>query len=350
MAPHTIDALLLKYEKGGAGRSRLSSILNAVVVVTSMLSPVALAQDEASASEEPPPQVSRYANNPARLAVALQDGERVYRQHCRACHGRRGNGRGEAARFLNVAPRNFTTGVYKWRTTPTGSLPGDRDILRTIANGAPGTSMPAWRGRIPGADIDAVAQYIKTFSDRFANEEVPAAVPMPKTMPDLDDEAAQRGRMLFVLMQCWTCHGIQGRGDGPASDTLEDDDGNPIEAYDFTSGRFRSGRRPVDIYRTFTTGVNGTPMPSYDEALMIGGDAFQDFEQYRPAMASDGLAPLREFVSHMPTTEEIWSISEEERRAWATQSRWDLVAYVLALSKQRGRVWLYLTTPPYRTD
>jgi len=62
MAPHTIDALLLKYEKGGAGRSRLSSILNAVVVVTSMLSPVALAQDEASASEEPPPQVSRYAS------------------------------------------------------------------------------------------------------------------------------------------------------------------------------------------------------------------------------------------------------------------------------------------------
>ncbi|MFQ5827006.1 MAG: ethylbenzene dehydrogenase-related protein, partial [Dehalococcoidia bacterium] len=55
-----------------------------------------------------------------------------------------------------------------------------------------------------------------------------------------------------------------GRGDGPSASTLTDDWGFPIKATNLTQGwKFRGGSSPRDIYRTFTTGLNGTPMPSY---------------------------------------------------------------------------------------
>ena len=53
----------------------------------------------------------------------------------------------------------------------------------------------------------------------------------------------------------------------PSAAGLTDDWGNPIQPADFTTGIFKVGPRPEDIYRTFMTGLNGTPMPSYDAIL-----------------------------------------------------------------------------------
>jgi cytochrome c oxidase cbb3-type subunit 2 len=36
---------------------------------------------------------------------------------------------------------------------------------------------------------------------------------------------------------------------------------------DLTSGQFKSGPAVEDIYRTMTTGLSGTPMPSYRDSL-----------------------------------------------------------------------------------
>ena len=295
---------------------------------------------------EPPP-FSQPTLDPARLAQALAAGERVFNNNCAPCHGRRGDGRGPAARFLRIRPRNFTTGAYKYRTTPSGALPTDADILRTVRRGIPGTEMPRWAGRLPDSDLRAVVQYIKTFSPRFATEEMQAAIPMPTTTPRFDASSVQRGRMLYVLMRCWTCHGATGRGDGAAVATMVDDEHLPIVPQNFTRGEWRSGGRPLDVFRTFTTGINGTPMPSFDEALLVGRDAFTNLDSYVSVTTAEERAGLREFLSRLPTTEEIWGLGEDERRAGGTQLRWDLVAYVMALPSGAAIHWL--TGNPYAT-
>jgi len=164
---------------------------------------------------------------------------------------------------------------------------------------------------------------------------------MPASAPPEDDAARRRGRAMYVLLQCWTCHGMSGSGDGPAADTLVDDDGNPVRAYDFTQGQMRVGPRPIDVYRTFTTGVNGTPMPYYDEAIIVGRDGYSDLSTFETVLSEEGMTELRRFVAAMPTTEELWSLSERERIQWGARVRWDLVAYVRSLSGGDD-FWRYL--------
>ena len=284
---------------------------------------------------------------PGVLSVARERGAFVYRRYCASCHGPRGDGQGPAARFLRVAPRSFVAGVYKWRTTMSGELPTDADLIRTIRRGAPGTTMPAWEGRLSLADIFAVTQYIKSFSPRFT-EEQPQRLAMPADAPAFDRRTVARGRLMYVLMQCWTCHGMDGTGNGPAADTLVDDEGLPSIAYDFTQGRMRSGTRPIDVYRTYATGVNGTPMPSYDEAIAVGRDAYEDLTTFEAAITGSEMGQLRQFLASLPTTAELWALPEADRQTWAAARRWELVAYVLSLSGS-GAVLDYLGQDPYST-
>jgi mono/diheme cytochrome c family protein len=94
--------------------------------------------------------------------------------------------------------------------------------------------------------------------------------------------AIDRGKQLYDLLECWKCHGKEGRGDGPAAETLEPDIwGNPQRPFDFTSGGLKGGPTVKDIYRTFMTGLNGTAMPSYadifgepDGENILEGDAW----------------------------------------------------------------------------
>jgi DMSO reductase family type II enzyme heme b subunit len=54
---------------------------------------------------------------------------------------------------------------------------------------------------------------------------------------------------------------------------MKDEWGFPIRPVNFTkSWRFRAGDRLEDIYRTFTTGFNGTPMPSFVDAIPAAED------------------------------------------------------------------------------
>ncbi len=66
------------------------------------------------------------------------------------------------------------------------------------------------------------------------------------------------------MLECTTCHGEQGRGDGPSAATLSPDAWGTIsEAVRLHQGRLKSGAAPEDVYRTFMTGLSGTAMPSY---------------------------------------------------------------------------------------
>jgi hypothetical protein len=43
--------------------------------------------------------------------------------------------------------------------------------------------------------------------------------------------------------------------------------GHDAAAADLTSGMFRGGGRPIDLYRRIYSGINGTPMPSFSQAF-----------------------------------------------------------------------------------
>src|SRR4051812_9412553 len=74
----------------------------------------------------------------APLASHAADTADLYQARCAVCHGVAGQGDGPAAALLTPAPRDFTTGVYKFRSTPSGTLPTEADVLRTITRGLPG--------------------------------------------------------------------------------------------------------------------------------------------------------------------------------------------------------------------
>lgn len=202
-------------------------------------------------------------------------GENVYQRRCLGCHGANGDGNGLAATFLKVRPRNFQYALFKFRVTPSGSLPTDGDLMRTLNRGIRGTAMPSFH-MLQNKDRLAVIQYIKyeLSKDRsdpdspyayFAEEEPeqPFYLGYP---PAPSTELVVQGKAIWQDAKCWECHGNEGKGDGDKAE-LEDDFGYPIPPANLTKGLFKSGAGVKDIYRTITTGINGTPMPSYADSL-----------------------------------------------------------------------------------
>lgn len=193
-------------------------------------------------------------------------GKALYVRYCIFCHGPNGDGRGESAPYLDPKPRDFTKAIYKCRSTPSGSLPLDSDLYDTISRGVHSSGMPSWKPLLKQDRADLVA-YIKTFSSSFQEEKPGEPVTIPSETPASED-SIKRGAELFQSMNCWSCHGKDGRGHGPSAATLLDNKGNPITPFDFTSGRkFKCGETDGDMFRDLVTGLDGTPMPSFSGAM-----------------------------------------------------------------------------------
>jgi mono/diheme cytochrome c family protein len=193
-------------------------------------------------------------------------GRQLYYRYCWGCHGARGNGDGENAPYLNILPRNFVAATFKCRSTPTGTLPLDSDLYNTLKRGINFTNMPNWSALTDQQRADLVA-FIKTFSQRWKTEKPVDAIQIPAE-PALTVASIKHGGELFQKLECWKCHGQEGRGDGPSASTLTDSNDQPIRPYNFTSdNRSKCGRTNQDIYKIFMTGLDGTPMPSFADVV-----------------------------------------------------------------------------------
>ena len=202
----------------------------------------------------------------ARWTGHADAGKQLYFRYCSGCHGFRGDGNGENAQYLNILPRNFVAATFKCRSTPTGTLPTDEDLSRAIERGLVNSNMPSWSALTNQQRLDLVA-FIKTFSPRWKSEK-PGDPIQVTPEPAINLESIQHGKELFTKLECWKCHGAEGRGDGPAAASLTDNSNQPIHPYDFQSGsRFKCGTTNDDLFKIFMTGLDGTPMPSFADVL-----------------------------------------------------------------------------------
>jgi len=67
----------------------------------------------------------------------------------------------------------------------------------------------------------------------------------------------QKGSITFA-QNCIACHGELGDGRGPAAVAIVDH-----KPRDFTTGIYKYGAKPEQIFATITNGVNGTAMPPW---------------------------------------------------------------------------------------
>jgi len=201
-------------------------------------------------------------------AATLKRGKLIFNGVCATCHGKDGSGDGPLAANLLIKPRDFTQGLFKNRSTATGQLPTDYDIYRNVTSGIHNSAMPPFQ-TFAAADRWAVVQYVKTFSKRFDDpNEYPLTVLTMGTPTPSTAQSLARGRDVYVKVQCWKCHGASGEGNGPSANTLKDEWGHKTRAVDLTNvSDYHFATNVMDVFRIFSTGLNGTPMPSFQDVL-----------------------------------------------------------------------------------
>ena len=199
-----------------------------------------------------------------KLTGHAKAGAPLYKRFCVGCHGPLGDGEGENAQWIDPKPRNFTLAIFRCRSTPTGTLPTDKDLYDTIGRGLVNSNMPHW---LPLTDQDRIdlAAYVKHFSPRWEKEKPGAEIEIPKE-PEVTADRIKSGQALFQKLECWKCHGVEGRGNGPSADTLQDDQNRPIKPFNFhDSEKFKCGSEDWQMYKDFMTGLDGSPMPSFSD-------------------------------------------------------------------------------------
>jgi mono/diheme cytochrome c family protein len=149
--------------------------------------------------------------------------------------------------------------VYKFRSTASGSLPTDDDLLKVVAGGLAGTSMIGWKGLISDAEQRAAVSYIKTFSPRFASEAPKPLASGTEIAPS--PTSVEAGKQVYATLQCGACHGEDGRGSSAVASGLQDDWGHLVKAALLDEPwTFRGGSTARDIVTRLKSGIDGTPM------------------------------------------------------------------------------------------
>jgi mono/diheme cytochrome c family protein len=205
----------------------------------------------------------------------IESGKKGYEVQCLLCHGSDGSGNGPVGiirraemngRVLEIYPRDLKMAVFRFRSTPTGCLSDDKDLLDIITNGIPRSFMPSHKEMSP-EEREAIKEYIKTLSFRWEEEDLcePFVVNKPEWVGSA--MSVDKGKKVYKKMKCGECHGYDGKGDGPKAKDLKDDWGKPIPPFNFATGELKRGSSPENVYITFTTGLDGTGMPSYEDSL-----------------------------------------------------------------------------------
>ncbi|MGH7322101.1 MAG: c-type cytochrome, partial [Candidatus Rokuibacteriota bacterium] len=128
------------------------------------------------------------------LGADASRGRTVFDTQCAVCHGLSGDGQGPEAHRFATRPTDLRRGTFKFRSTPTGSLPRDQDLERTIRRGLPGSGMVA-QDHLTDTDVRDVIVYVKTLSPRWSSQRV--AAPIVIVRPANLESLVAQGPALF---------------------------------------------------------------------------------------------------------------------------------------------------------
>jgi mono/diheme cytochrome c family protein len=121
--------------------------------------------------------------NPPVSALA----ETSYAQNCAPCHGAEGNSDGPTVAELPAPPPSFADPETTWAPSPA-------EYFHTIKFGRMQNLMPPWRNQLSDTEIWQVTYYAMSLHT---------------------DPAAVAGGETLYAASCASCHGDDGRGDGP---------------------------------------------------------------------------------------------------------------------------------------
>lgn len=131
-----------------------------------------------------------------------------------------------------------------------------------------------------GQMAEMLTGIVDSLSERWvaAQEESSLVAPTVKHV-EANAESIARGRALYLSkdLNCVACHGEAGLGDGPQTYSitknaagednptpgLYDEWGNLVTPRNLTTGIYRGGRRPIDLFSRLHGGIKGTPMPAF---------------------------------------------------------------------------------------
>ena len=285
---------------------------------------------------------------------ASEAGKVLYEDKCVHCHGIEGAGDGSAAENLLPRPRDFTRGLYKIRSTESAQLPTDQDLFDIIANGMPGSSMPAWGEILTEDEQWQLVAHIKTFHDGFEDAS-PRLIDLSSKVP-YSEESVAKGKEFYTDLGCVDCHGVIGRGDGTSAPDLTDEWGfRTWPANLWEQWNYRGGATTEDIFKRFIGGIAGSPMPSFISSFRLG---LTDQESARMnelelKMDGDGLSEAEEeeyaeleeklfmFEDIMLKVEEGETLEADEQTKLDTalkpifEKSWHLANYVKSLGPEK---------------
>jgi len=99
----------------------------------------------------------RLKNPVPATADAIAAGKQAYGEHCRNCHGEKGDGRGEKAAELSVEPGDFTDAPGMARRT-------DGELFWQITRGR--LPMPSFEDKLSDQERWQLVDYIRTFANK----------------------------------------------------------------------------------------------------------------------------------------------------------------------------------------
>lgn len=164
-----------------------------------------------------------------------QTGERLYLQHCSACHGSDGDG----GVGVPLSHADFQAAV------------SNEYLAKTIQLGRPGRIMPAFT-KLSSQDVASIVKHIRGFSD--------AAYPKENRTPIKGN--VKLGKKIYE-QNCASCHGIHGEGGKGTGVTFSRPRNQAIIAPALNNPGFLTAASDEMIKHTLVNGRKGTPMISF---------------------------------------------------------------------------------------
>jgi mono/diheme cytochrome c family protein len=187
----------------------------------------------------------------AALKTAPKPGAPVetFQALCARCHGEKGDGKGVTWLYLDPAPRDLTKAGFM--TTK----PRER-FLHSIAEGVPGTSMPAWHAVLDNARAGALLDFVYASITSQAPREIKAHKVPASNPVAMSAESSARGEATFVK-RCAGCHGRKADGKGPNSLDIVPRPRN------LRNAGFVQAASHQRLFESILYGVQGTAMPAW---------------------------------------------------------------------------------------